>query len=677
MGYDFRTSGERKVKTTYEHTNKRTNVFSYYKNMYVKAKFVVKHAKKVAVVCLVLGCLHVLYSSTGGKRAASVSKLRINYRLMTYYENVSDRFKVLEKSYRPEDIVAGKEKGAGAVNAANQEVVTIEGYEYGKMERLEREQAEVYARGSGEERLRFETTFVDRFADFFNTLFMLIQEHNPKIEKINNDEHYLVARSENKFPNRDGRVMLYGGHLRENYIEEPVRTKEMLSNYLRLSKDEVAALANTQRAFVEAMPTEYPSELLSLSKFNRFLKGDGIVYLGGGRYNQLVLLSLKVLRAHGSKLPVEVIIPKRLDYDIDLCTIVLPTMNASCKIMSDFLPAPIMAMIGGFQYKTVALLISSFENVLYLDADNIPVKNVDSLFNNKPFTDQHLVIWPDLWRRSTSPDFYDISDIPYDINKQVRNSYFPGDHRGSGDDKLMHDCDGAIAEASSETGQILINKKVHFKTMVLSMYYNFYGPQYYYSLLSQGAAGEGDKETFIAAAHKLKLPYYQVQEFNREFGPINPNTGKHEYYGMGQYDPILDYIQSSDNDKYLNQAAPTYARNDNDNLQNNYNYHKFKYSNLLFLHANWPKFYVSEMFLSNSYGRGPKADGAHRRMYDSNLIEELNGYDFELQLFQDMHWCYCYLLSINLIDVPNSKSPLRRTICDEINQHVDYLRANK
>ena len=43
-------------------------------------------------------------------------------------------------------------------------------------------------------------------------------------------------------------------------------------------------------------------------------------------------------------------------------------------------------------------------------------------------------------------------------------------------------------------------------------------------LFSQGAAGEGDKETFIAAAHKLDLPYYQVGEFNREFGPINDNT---------------------------------------------------------------------------------------------------------------------------------------------------------
>ncbi|KAK7679537.1 Golgi alpha-1,2- mannosyltransferase [Cerrena zonata] len=60
------------------------------------------------------------------------------------------------------------------------------------------------------------------------------------------------------------------------------------------------------------------------------------------------------------------------------------------------------------------------------------------------------------------------------------------------------------------------------------MYYNYYGPDYYYPLLSQGAAGEGDKETFIAAAHKLKLPYYQVKEFNREFGPFRGDTANED-----------------------------------------------------------------------------------------------------------------------------------------------------
>ena len=73
-----------------------------------------------------------------------------------------------------------------------------------------------------------------------------------------------------------------------------------------------------------------------------------------------------------------------------------------------------------------------------------------------------------------------------------------------------HDCKGSIPEASSETGQLLINKN-SFQTLILAMYYNYYGPDYYYPF---SVKGEGDKETFIAAAHKLDLPYYQVGEFN-------------------------------------------------------------------------------------------------------------------------------------------------------------------
>ena len=151
------------------------------------------------------------------------------------------------------------------------------------------------------------------------------------------------------------------------------------------------------------MMENWPENLFKFNKFNNFMKGDGIVYLGGGKYNQLVLLSIKILRENGSRLPVEVIIPYKNDYDIQFCDRVLPTLNGKCKLMTDYLPQTFVDKISGFQLKNIALLISSFERILYLDADNIPIRNPDVLFTNAPFTTKHLVVWPDLWRRSTSP----------------------------------------------------------------------------------------------------------------------------------------------------------------------------------------------------------------------------------------------------------------------------------
>ena len=41
---------------------------------------------------------------------------------------------------------------------------------------------------------------------------------------------------------RNGRIPIYGGHLREQYKDELIRNKEFLSMYLTLSDSEISAL---------------------------------------------------------------------------------------------------------------------------------------------------------------------------------------------------------------------------------------------------------------------------------------------------------------------------------------------------------------------------------------------------------------------------------------------------
>lgn len=513
-----------------------------------------------------------------------------DFTLKAYHEDKDTKLVVMEKSrdnIKVDNSLNALYKLSKKMN--DHSVQLIEGYDYVKLNELELAKANLIKNTDPTEILQAQNLFFSEMKKFFDNIYNLLKEHKPSIEGIDKD-HY---NKDNSYPNSDGKFVLYDGHLRENYKQEPVRTKSMLLEYLKLSDFEVESLRGSHDKYLQAIPDFFPEALLESSKYNDFMKGDGIMYLAGEKYNQLALLSIKLLRSSGSKLPVEVIIPKKGDYDITFCNSLLPLLNAKCLILSDYLPGSFLDNVKGFQLKNVALLLSSFQRVLYLDADALPISNPDVYFANDPFSSKSMVIWPDLWRRSVSPYYYDIANIKVNENKRVRNSYFKGDERGTKSLISYHDCEGALPEASSETGQMLIDKKVHFKTLLLSLYYNWYGPNYYYTLFSQGAAGEGDKETFIAAAHKLNIPYYQVQEFNREFGPLNSQTKKYEFFAMGQYDPILDYFQSEyDSNKvggsidYHNTEIPKQPKNKNDGDVFNYDYHLFRASKMSFLHAN-------------------------------------------------------------------------------------------
>lgn len=584
-----------------------------------------------------------------------------------------------------------------------------------------------------------EMKFTATFRKFFEDLQTLLEDCNPGISAINNDAHYpngdkiLKKYAEKKRKSEEemktvniprtvhnkGRLPIYGGHLREGYRDEMVRTQDMLSMYLTLEQNEIDALKESHSKFMKKMDKDWPKELLDYNTFNDFMKGDGIVYLGGGKYDQLVFLSVKLLRDHGSRLPVEVIVLKKEEYNVDFCDRILPTLNGRCKLMTDYIPQsffdtilenakklsegrsdedphmdPMMAL--GYQLKNMAIFISSFERILYLDADNLPIRNPDILFQNKPFTDHHMILWPDLWRRSTSPTFYEITGQSIDPKHRVRNSYAKGDGRGMSNDYKeysFHDTKGTIPEASSETGQFMLNKRVHFKTLMLSMYYNYYGPLFYYPLLSQGAAGEGDKETFIAAAHRLGLPYYQVTEFNREFGPIDKNSKKHEFYGMGQYNPIVDYLQKHPNDPdYPNQsvrskkikalsdshyvATPpdSLAQHDEDKTVYNYDYHYFKSSSLFFLHANWPKLYIESLFLTDERGPVDPVTKLRRRLYGVEFKNELGGdYDFELKIMEQIWWCFCDEPMVDFSGIPAPKTETRKKICRAVDMQRKFL----
>ncbi|ODV77799.1 glycosyltransferase family 71 protein [Suhomyces tanzawaensis NRRL Y-17324] len=274
----------------------------------------------------------------------------------------------------------------------------------------------------------------------------------------------------------------------------------------------------------------------------------GIVLIGGGWYSWLSYLSLVSLRETGSKLPVEFILPTFHDYEqeYDFCHNVLPKLDASCVVVAEKLGTAVTRkwLFGSYQYKALAIIASTFQHVILLDSDNILVKNPDSIFTSTVYKKHGLITWPDYWKRTISPFFYSVAGLR--VNEKLRTRYdrFPliTPVAVNETEQLQvpyHDLDGAIPDLSTESGQLIVNKKTHGKALLVALYYNVFGPGYFYKLFSLGELGEGDKDTFVTAAMVVRKPHYQVKSYIRTVG-YNDDSSFHGL-GMGQKDPIMDY----------------------------------------------------------------------------------------------------------------------------------------
>ena len=489
-----------------------------------------------------------------------------------------------------------------------------------------------------------ENQMASNVAEFFADLFSSIEKHSPvtKSDKMYSDD-----------------CPLHGdvGTRPDNYKDWPKLTADSLGNCLEVSRDEVELLRLNHAAFVQDIKDMDIQELTSdkaISEdrgINSYYRGDGIVMVGGDKYTLLSFLSIKTLRSFETTLPVEVFIPGGEAYDTEFCNNLLPQYNAKCIYLSDILDKQTIEkyQFKGYQYKSLAILTSSFANVLLVDADNFPITNLDDVFEADVYKSNGLVLWPDFWRRTTTPKFYEVIDRPVNTKKRVRNSVddvSPMDMYDNPENDLdhipFHDFQDALPDMSTESGQIMINKRKHLKTVLLSLYYNFNGPNWYYSIFSQRAAGEGDKETFIAAAHYFNLPYYQVRTGPGVDGYHKPNDEGYRGVGILQHNFIQDHArhQQAVADFKKSKNGPFTRDQVNKYTLDTFYSHYFegdstKEVDIMFIHANYPKFDPASLYA----GRDFMYNGDHVRSY-SNL-KRINNFDLELNVYTTLNEFVC------------------------------------
>jgi len=223
------------------------------------------------------------------------------------------------------------------------------------------------------------------------------------------------------------------------------------------NKLEIHSFRQTSERFIKHIPP-YP---------NQFDK-RGVVICAGGQYLQCAWVCIRMLRKLGCKLPIELwhLGVDEMDENIRL---LLKQFGVRCVNAFDVRKRHPARELAGWPLKAYAIKHCKFEEVLLLDADNVPVQNPDYLFETHAYQHSGAIFWPDI-RRGITPIVWKLFGIPY------------------------------IREPEFESGQIIINKRRCWRALCLALWFNEHGDFYYRHIL-------GDKDTFHLAFRKLRKSF--------------------------------------------------------------------------------------------------------------------------------------------------------------------------
>ncbi|GMF24605.1 unnamed protein product [Phytophthora lilii] len=137
-----------------------------------------------------------------------------------------------------------------------------------------------------------------------------------------------------------------------------------------------------------------------------------------------------------------------------------------------------------FGTKIYAVSHSRFDQVLFRDADNVPVRDPTYLFKSPEFVKTGAVFWPDYWHPQNTIFFIDERSLVWQLLDLPFTDMF-----------------------ERESGQLLIDRRRHAKPLELVAFYTKHWPDYFKRL---GLAW-GDKDLFCFAWLKLKSSFHMVK----------------------------------------------------------------------------------------------------------------------------------------------------------------------
>ena len=346
--------------------------------------------------------------------------------------------------------------------------------------------------GDGDEKDRPENLCVDVVGNLPRCMDMITAE-----EVIRRIEMYLAGRSSRReeahFQRQSNERLLSPSLSSAPSGGEGARRagEEVSINHEPLSIENAAARAEE---FIKTIP-DYPGAFA----------GRGIVICGGGmKYFPCAWVCIQMLRRVGCTLPIQLWHLGPEEMDEEMKELVKP-VGVECvdglQIESSLVEAtprrsPVEAApsppvdhhaatgasrslwgdgaspprLGGWELKPFAILHCPFKEVLYLDADNVPVVNPEFLFDTAQFAMTGAIFWPDYQRLGPWRSIWKICGVPYQD------------------------------EPEFESGQVVVDKERCWRALCLTHWYNRHSDFFYQHI-------HGDKDTFHMAFLRLGQPY--------------------------------------------------------------------------------------------------------------------------------------------------------------------------
>lgn len=296
---------------------------------------------------------------------------------------------------------------------------------------------------------------------------------------------------------------------KENITAPMRRTKEedFVREGVRMPPEDIAAARKQWMRFLGLAP--------SYREVSHHFSGTGIVMVAGGsgKYLLPAVVNVNFLRHIGCTLPIEIWIPFQ---DRSPCEVVdtFSSLDATVRILEElpFLPQQ------GFSLKAASIVLSRFQNILFLDSDSISVYDPEYLFQTDEFRDHGAVFWPDFWNTTIAPDLLEVLGLSWAL----------------------------VPAGSHESGQMMFDKARTWDGLLLALFMNL-KHHLYFDLLTD-YLGWGDKESFPFGQIVTGKSYHLISTPVRSAGipaynctdPIQPRLCKMtKFYGntMVQHDP--------------------------------------------------------------------------------------------------------------------------------------------
>lgn len=198
--------------------------------------------------------------------------------------------------------------------------------------------------------------------------------------------------------------------------------------------------------------------------------GRGIVICGGGiRYYTCAYVCVRMLRDLGCTLPIELWHFGDAEISEQMASHITP-FDVRCVDALAMRKEYPSRLLNGWELKPYSIVNSRFREVLFLDADNVPVIDPTYLFETPEFKSTGAIFWPDFSRLGLFRDIWNLTGVQYQN------------------------------EPEFESGQIVIDKVKSWKPLLLALWMNEHS-DFWFDYI------HGDKETFHMAWRKLGHSY--------------------------------------------------------------------------------------------------------------------------------------------------------------------------